>query len=150
VTQFDWTQYYVDVTVPNNAQSFHVRLHPLGRFKGTVWFDLLEVEKINPTDLMNQQMIPSAFNLFQNYPNPFNPSTRISYSLPQASYVKIKIYDLLGVEVKTLLESEQSAGLYNIQWNGENNFGSKVSSGTYIYRLEAGNFVQSKKMVLLK
>ncbi|MDH7605963.1 MAG: FlgD immunoglobulin-like domain containing protein, partial [Melioribacter sp.] len=96
------------------------------------------------------EAIPTQFNLFQNYPNPFNPSTIISYALPKQSMVTIKIYDILGREVKTLLNSEQAPGVYKIEWNGTNNIGNRVAAGTYIYRIEAGDFVQAKKMILLK
>jgi len=70
--------------------------------------------------------------------------------LPEASFVSIKIYNVLGQEVKSLLNDQKNAGTYSVQWNGDNNFGHKVSSGTYIYRIVAGNNVATKKMVLLK
>jgi len=102
------------------------------------------------TDVSNEQVIPTAFELSQNYPNPFNPTTRIAYSLPQNSYVSIKVYDMLGREVRTLVNSEMLEGNHSVDWNGENNSGFKVSSGTYIYRITAGSFVAVKKMVLIK
>ncbi|MDO8550962.1 MAG: T9SS type A sorting domain-containing protein [Ignavibacteria bacterium] len=153
-TSFDWMQYFVNVVVPDPpsgqlAKSISVRLHPLGRFSGTVWMDVLEVIKADPTGVENE-FIPVTHNLFQNYPNPFNPSTVISYSLPNVSYVSLKIYDILGREVKTLVNSEQNIGIHNIQWNGDNNYGNKVSSGIYLYKIEAGNFIMTKKMLLLK
>ena len=89
--------------------------------------------------------IPEAFTLFQNYPNPFNPSTNISFSLPAKSFVSLKVYDLLGREVATLAAQEMSAGNHALQWNA-----SKMPSGVYFYRLKAGTFTQSKKLVLLK
>jgi flagellar hook assembly protein FlgD len=91
-----------------------------------------------------------SYDLQQNYPNPFNPTTLIRYAIPNASHVTIKIYDMLGREVKTLVNSEQNAGFQTVQWNGENNFGSKVASGAYIYMIKAGDFFQAKKMILLK
>jgi flagellar hook assembly protein FlgD len=107
------------------------------------------VKKATPTSVGNE-FLPVTLNLFQNYPNPFNPSTVISYSIPNVSYVSLKIYDILGREVKTLINSEQNIGIHNVQWNGDNNYGNKVSSGIYLYRIEAGNFIMTKKMILLK
>lgn len=95
--------------------------------------------------------IPAEYSLSQNYPNPFNPSTIISYSLPEATIVTLRIYDVLGREVKTLVSEQQAAGTYRVNWNGDNNLGSKVASGIYIYRIVAGaSYMQTKKMILLK
>lgn len=98
----------------------------------------------------NNNALPKTFDVSQNYPNPFNPSTLIRYSIPSSQFVTIKIYNILGQEVKTLISRELTAGTYTTQWNGDNNFGVKVGSGTYIYRVTAGEFVQTKKMILLK
>jgi hypothetical protein len=154
-TSFDWKQFYVDVTVPappagQVAKSISVRLHPLGRFSGTVYMDALEIKKIYEVTDVKDPSLPEDFNLSQNFPNPFNPSTVISYSLPMNSFVTLIIYDLLGREVKTLVNNEQNSGTYNVQWTGENNYGSKVSSGLYIYTIRTGQFNESRKMVLLK
>ncbi|MCH8942638.1 MAG: T9SS type A sorting domain-containing protein [Bacteroidetes bacterium] len=154
-TAFDWTQFYVDVTVPEppagkEAKSITIRLHPLGRWQGTVWMDALEIKKIGGVTDVEDATIPIEFSVSQNYPNPFNPSTTIRYAIPQQSFVVIKVYDIIGREVKTLVNTEKSPGIYNVQWNGDNNFGSKVATGIYIYRVIAGNFTQVKKMILLK
>ncbi len=153
-TEFDWMQYHVDLIVPDppsgeTAKAISVRLHPLGRFSGTAWMDLLEVTKV-PVGVTEKEFQPNSYNLFQNYPNPFNPSTIISYSIPNVSFVTLKIYDVLGREVKTLVSNEQNNGIHSVQWNGDNNYGAKVSSGIYLYRIEAGNFIQTKKMLLIK
>jgi hypothetical protein len=150
VTSFDWTQFYVDIPVQDGAVALSVRLHPLGRFQGTVYLDQLEIRKNGVTDVNNGIETPTSFSLSQNYPNPFNPSTLINYSLPRNSFVTIRIYDMLGREVKTLINSEQSTGNYNVQWNGDNNLGSKVSSGTYIYTIRTSDYHQARKMILLK
>ena len=150
VTSFDWTQFYVDIPVVEGAKSLDVRLHPLGRFQGTVYMDALEIKKIYEVTEVEDVSSPVNYSLSQNYPNPFNPSTVVSYSLPKNSFVTLIIYDLLGREVKTLINNEQNSGTYQIQWNGENKFGSKVSSGTYIYTIRTGDFVESRKMILLK
>jgi len=89
--------------------------------------------------------IPKAFKLLQNTPNPFNPTTSIVYQLANTSDVTLKVYDILGNEVLTLVNEKQEAGKYEVKLDA-----SKLSSGTYIYRLSAGSFVQTKKMILLK
>ena len=154
-TSFDWKQFYIDVTVPvppegQEAKSLDVRLHPLGRFQGTVYMDGLEIKKINDVTEVKDHVLPVDYSLSQNYPNPFNPSTMINYSIPNSSLVSIVIYDLLGREVKTLINSEQNAGSYQVLWNGDNNYGSKVSSGTYFYSIRSSDFHQVRKMILLK
>ncbi len=150
-TSFDWKQFYVDVKILDETKSLSVRLHPLGRFQGTVYFDKLEVETIGSvTDVNKDQTLPVEFSLNQNYPNPFNPSTVISYSIPKAANVTVKIYDMLGREIKSLINDQQSSGIYHLTWNGDNNYGNKVSSGTYIYTIKAGEFYQAKKMILMK
>jgi len=103
----------------------------------------------DPTDV-KENIIPNKFSVEQNYPNPFNPETSIRFSIPQTSYVTIKIYDMLGQEIKSLVNREFKAGTFTMNWKGNDNFGRKVSSGTYIYRVVNGNNVSTKKMVLLK
>jgi hypothetical protein len=89
--------------------------------------------------------LPKQFALEQNYPNPFNPSTTIRYQLPVASEVKLEVYDVLGKKIATLVNERQSAGSYQVVWNA-----SGLSSGTYFYRLQAGTFVETKKMIMVK
>lgn len=96
------------------------------------------------------ELLPTTFALDQNYPNPFNPSTVISFQLPRQGNVEIKIYDAVGKEVKTLIKEFRDAGKYNIMWNGDDNYGRKVSSGIYFYAITADNFSQTKKMVLMR
>lgn len=103
-----------------------------------------------PVGIFEPSYIPMEYSLSQNYPNPFNPVTQIRYTLPQLANVQLKIYDILGREVKTLINSELPAGAYRVEWNGTNNYGTQVSSGMYIYRMVAGKFVQTKKMMFLK
>jgi len=94
--------------------------------------------------------VPDKFYLSQNYPNPFNPETEIKYQLPAASSVNIKVYNIIGQEIKTLFSGHQSAGYYSVKWNGTNNQGMKVASGIYIYKMEAGSFIDIKKIVFLQ
>ncbi|MCX6152514.1 MAG: T9SS type A sorting domain-containing protein [Ignavibacteriales bacterium] len=99
---------------------------------------------------LSVRQIPAQFELSQNYPNPFNPNTKIKYSLAFDSRVTLTIYNLLGQKVKTLFNGQQEAGFYTMEWNGTNEYGQQISSGMYIYRIEAGSFVSTKKMNLLK
>lgn len=94
--------------------------------------------------------LPYDYILYQNYPNPFNPSTSVKFQIPQTSDVTIKIYDMLGQEVRTLFSAQVMRGTYTVNWDGMNNAGTKMSSGSYFYRMTAGEFTQSKKMILLK
>jgi hypothetical protein len=93
---------------------------------------------------------PAEFELYQNYPNPFNPETRIEYTLKKAGHVTVHIYNVLGEKVKRLLDQDQSAGFYQINWDGKNDKGKSVSSGLYLYKLEVNGFSQAKRMLLLK
>ena len=93
--------------------------------------------------IVNQ--VPIAFNLAQNYPDPFNPTTVIEYTIPKDSHVTLKIYDVLGQEVKTLVNQDQRVGRYSVNFNG-----SRLASGVYFYRLVAGNHVITKKMLMIK
>jgi len=95
-------------------------------------------------------LTPQSFELSQNFPNPFNPTTTIQFQVPEASDVSIVIYDMLGQEVKALFSENVQAGNYSVEWNGVNNAGLKMSSGSYIYRMTAGNFIETKEMILLK
>jgi hypothetical protein len=104
------------------------------------------------TSVNQNELIPDEFKLYQNYPNPFNPSTTIKYSVPQGSHIKILLYDILGKIVATLVNEEKNAGNYKVKLNA-----SSLTSGVYFYRIEvtpntgqSGNFVQVKKMMLLK
>ena len=94
--------------------------------------------------------IPTDYKLSQNYPNPFNPITTLRYDLPEQSMVNIIIYDLLGRQVRTLLNQTQDAGYRSVIWNATNDYGKPVSAGVYLYKIQAGEFVQTRKMVLLK
>ncbi|MCH8032258.1 MAG: T9SS type A sorting domain-containing protein [Bacteroidetes bacterium] len=91
------------------------------------------------------ETIPTEFALYQNYPNPFNPSTLIKYQVPEKSFVSIRVYDLLGKELVTLVNEEKPAGSYDVNFDA-----GQLSSGFYIYTIKAGNFASSKKMVLMK
>jgi len=93
----------------------------------------------------SKSKIPTTFSLSQNYPNPFNPATTISFALPSRSLVSLKVFDILGREVSTIVSGELQAGSYTRQWNASN-----MASGVYFYRLQAGSFSETKKLLLLK
>ena len=94
--------------------------------------------------------IPEQFSLHQNYPNPFNPVTTLRYDLPENSLVTITIYDMLGRQVKTLINQTQDAGYKSVIWNATNDYDKPVSAGIYLYQIQAGEYISTKKMVLLK
>jgi len=105
----------------------------------------------NPTlSFINKQSIPNVYILDQNYPNPFNPTTTLRYDLPEDAMVNITIYDMIGGQVKTLINGKQSAGYKSLKWNATNNLGQSVSAGLYLYMIQAGDFRQIRKMVLFK
>ena len=96
------------------------------------------------------ELLPISYSLYQNYPNPFNPITTLRYSIPENELVNITVYDLKGSIVKTLINSSQSIGYQSVKWNAANDRNEPVSAGLYIYVMQAGDFKQTKKMVLLK
>lgn len=153
-TSFDWTPFHLDIQVPQdtNAKAIEVRLHVYSTFAGTVYFDDLTIQKLSGVTGITDwnKFVPGKFMVYQNYPNPFNPTTTISYEIPNSTQVKIVVYDMLGREVATLLNSDQQAGVHQVVWDGRNSFGQQVASGSYIYRITAGENVQVKKMVFLK
>ena len=99
---------------------------------------------------INGELLPEVFSLHQNYPNPFNPVTKLRYDLPENGHVNITIYDMLGREVKTLINQTQNAGYRSIIWDATNDYGKPVSAGIYLYQIQAGEYMRTKKMVLLK
>jgi hypothetical protein len=101
-------------------------------------------------DLSSTSAVPTVYSLAKNYPNPFNPETTIRYGIPEASHVKLTLYTITGQLVKQLENGYKEAGYHQVMWSGTNDHGESVSSGVYIYRIEAGTFSDVKKMVFLK
>jgi len=93
---------------------------------------------------------PHSFELMPNYPNPFNPSTTIRYELAKRTQVELRVYDVHGALVRTLVDGVKGAGAYSLEWNGRDDRGTAVSSGVYFYRITAGDFSDVRKMTLLK
>ena len=115
-------------------------------------FENIVVDPGNPTSIKELSTIvsPEGYQLNQNYPNPFNPTTTISYNIPQANHVVLKVYDIQGKEITTLVNEQKSSGQHHISWDGKDNNGLNVTSGLYVYKLIAGDVVKSNKMILVK
>ncbi len=113
---------------------------------------LRELNRFQPSiTSVDDQNVPLEFSLSQNYPNPFNPTTTIEFTLPEQLPVELRVYDILGREVVTLLNGDvMNPGRHILRWNGRNNYNQSVATGVYFYRIVAGGYVHSKKMVLLK
>jgi hypothetical protein len=94
--------------------------------------------------------IVADYRLHQNYPNPFNPGTLIQYEIPQAGPVVLKVFNAMGQEIRTLVNAVEPAGRHRINWDGRDNHGQEVPAGVYLYRLQAGSFVENRKMTLLR
>jgi len=98
----------------------------------------------------NEELLPIQYALYQNYPNPFNPTTTLRYDLPETGHLTITIYDMLGRHIKTLINQTQDAGYRSVIWDATNDYGKPVSAGIYLYQIQAGEYISTKKMVLLK
>jgi hypothetical protein len=133
---------FIDNTVQEN-ESYDYRLSDVD-YNGNVEYHSLQLMGVSSSK------IPEQFILYPNYPNPFNPVTTIRYDLSNESFVNITIYDMLGNVVYNLVNTNQSSGYKSVQWNATNNQGEPVSAGVYLYKIQAGNFVDTKKMILIK
>ena len=102
------------------------------------------------TGVNQSDLLPERYSLDQNYPNPFNPTTRINFQLPKAGWVSLRVYDILGRQIATLIDGLRPAGIHTAQWDGRNENGEPMPSGIYMYKLGAGSFAVTKKMMLLK
>jgi len=130
---------FLDENVETGVYSY--RLKQIDYDGTSTYTDAIEVEV---------DFTPNDFGLSQNYPNPFNPSTTIQFQVPKVSDVTIRIFDMLGQEVRTLFNEQVQPGSYTVEWNGLNSAGTKMSSGTYIYRMTSGEFTDVKEMIFLK
>jgi hypothetical protein len=132
-------------TEVGSEDMFLSNVGPVKIVGGNEYIELISFAEIITKVTNARNAAPDAFQLFQNYPNPCNPSTTISFTLPRQSIVSLKVYDILGREVSTLVSGEMQAGNYTRQWNAEN-----MPSGVYFYRLQAGTYSETKKLLLLR
>ena len=124
----------------------------MGRYGGTAEYTSVSSDGESSTKpaVLKTEDTPLVFSLSQNAPNPFNPETIISYALPQSEQVKLVIYNVLGQEIRTLVNAFKPAGRYRVVWNSKDDFGRSVSSGIYFYQITAGEFLDTRKMLILK
>ena len=124
----------------------------MGRYGGTAEYTSVSSDGESSTKpaVLKTEDTPLVFSLSQNVPNPFNPETIISYALPQSEQVKLVIYNVLGQEIRTLVNAFKPAGRYRVVWNSRDDFGRSVSSGVYFYQITAGEFLDTRKMLILK
>jgi hypothetical protein len=109
------------------------------------YYTFVDIEYTSITAIASEQLNILSFNLQQNYPNPFNPSTTIKYSIKDAGFVKLEVYDILGRRIVTLVNEERQPGEYEVNFSGHN-----LASGIYLYKISAGTFTQVRKMQLIK
>lgn len=136
--EYSFTDYHVD-----NGTEYWYKIEEVST-------DAAESKFYGPIRMLFQTPTPTAFRLSKNYPNPFNPATKIRFELPEKANVLFKIYDLLGKEVRTLVNEEKSAGIYTVTWDGRDDSGNDLSSGIYISRIVAGSEVRVSKMTKLE
>ena len=145
------TQLTYDWTVPQTATQQGMIRVVQDNQNGAPYDDYSGVFTIEiPTGVAGPGSQNLSYKLFPAYPNPFNPSTTISYSIAAESPVTLSIYNGLGKLVKTLVNEIKGPGSYTVSWNGSNNNNEKAAAGMYIYRIEAGKYIETKKMILLK
>jgi len=137
------TGQFINVNMTGSGLYGLTEFSVFNQLKFTVYYNILSTDVITI-------IVPEDYTLFQNYPNPFNPNTKIQFQVPKTSNVNLIIYDMLGQEIKILLIGEVERGVHTVEWDGLNKSGINMSSGSYVYRLIAGEFVQTKKMILLK
>jgi hypothetical protein len=155
----EWTSFNIPFTSYVTADSARITLSAAAEPKNGVGVrgnSILYVDNLSFDNLITSlakqaiDQTPSSFALSQNFPNPFNSSTTISFDVPRAVNVSINIFDITGARIRTLVDEPKVAGSFNVIWNGTDDTAKAVASGLYVYRLHAGNFVQSKKLLFLK
>ena len=152
----DWTLYKIIAQAPEEAAGVSMRSRFNPRVMGKVWYDDYSIQEVDVLITVIEQptnriaIMPAEYELFNNYPNPFNPETIIEYKVPKTGQVKMAIYNVLGQNVRTLVDEHQPAGTYQVMWDGTDNLGNKLSSGVYFYQLVGENALITKKMTLLK
>ena len=156
IIYFNYLQYYFSseilgrhqhAIIPNiDHDSYNIFNSACGR---KALFGYGDCDQLDFLNVMDFEVLDN-YKLINNYPNPFNPVTTLRYDLPENSHVNITIYDMLGRQVKNLINQTQDAGYRSVRWNATDDYGKPVSAGIYLYQIQAGEFVQTKKMMLLK
>ena len=139
---------FIDTDVEENTQYFYRISYYVGQW--SEYSDIIAVVFNAVMAVAETGNVPAVYSIHQNYPNPFNPMTTINYELPRKGFVNIRVYDLMGRNIRSLLNMVQDAGYRSVQWNATNDLGQPVTAGMYIYTIQAGDFRQTKKMLLLK
>jgi len=139
---------FIDTDVEEDAQYFYRISYYVGQW--SEYSDIIAVVFNAVMAVAETGNVPAVYSIHQNYPNPFNPMTTINYELPRKGFVNIRVYDLMGRNIRSLLNMVQDAGYRSVQWNATNDLGQPVTAGMYIYTIQAGDFRQTKKMLLLK
>jgi len=145
-----WTNNIISPNVMRDGSEYHMwfsGFQPQFPFAGRIGYAISAITGINDD---GGTALPKSPVLHQNYPNPFNPATTIAFNLSHASRITLHVYDMTGKKVRTLINGHYAAGHHTLLWNGTNDAGQAVSSGVYFYRLEAGNFRQTRKMLLVR
>ena len=138
-----------DLGIGGDGAADDVRDYSLNGNHGDLVGDV-QLSDITTSVKLQDPTLPGDFTLQQNYPNPFNPQTQISFMLPERTRIKLQIFNLKGQKVATILKGLQPAGQYTATWSGRDEAGNNVASGIYLYRLQAGGLVQTRKMTLLR
>ncbi|MGH7453316.1 MAG: T9SS type A sorting domain-containing protein, partial [bacterium] len=137
-----WVSKRYGDSAPGVALDFFGNPYVAGSTSGTYWSTYTITKYIQSTQSLS---LPSGYSLAQNYPNPFKYATSIRYALPASGRVTLKVFNLVGQEVATVVDAERAAGIHEVDWGGEN-----LPSGVYVYRLQTNGFAQTRKFVLLK
>jgi len=146
---FSWDLFFTNETIYTHGNGDTLFIKTLKPFTAEDCFIFTTGDSLM-LDVNKENNSPGVFNLSQNYPNPFNPSTTIQYTLPERMNVKLIVYNMLGKEVITLVDEKQTAGFYEMPWDGRNKLGNQVSSGIYFCKVQAGQYNAIKKMIFLK
>ncbi|RLC48827.1 MAG: hypothetical protein DRI23_10075, partial [Candidatus Cloacimonadota bacterium] len=145
----NWEEVEIDLSEYSGMAQLRFVLGSAGLVTGEGWY-IDDIYYTSPTGISDNSIIPVATSLNGNFPNPFNPSTTITYSLSNETNVNIEIYNMKGQKVRTLKNEEQTAGDYNVVWNGKDDSSKSTASGVYFYKMQAGTYQQTKKMILMK
>jgi hypothetical protein len=154
--QKGWTHYTVVALAPSDAAGLSVRARLNSFTTGYAWYDDFTIEEITliATSIEDQPtpiaIISTDFQLANNYPNPFNPQTIIEFKVPQTGQVVLSVYNSLGQKIRTLVNETRPAGIYQVLWNGRDDYGNVVASGIYLYQLRGENALITKKMTFIK